>query len=84
MLASCNLFNFDNDKTQGTVTYLGFEGGFFGIITENDKHLDPINLKDEFKIDSLEIKFNYRKTSNQTNIHMWGTIVKLSNVEKID
>jgi len=80
---SCNLLtSSDNKKTHGTVTFLSFEGGFYGIITDDNKHLDPINLEDRFKIDSLKIKFNYIEKKNLASFHMWGTIVELSNVEK--
>ena len=67
---NCNLFNSNNNKTKGTVTYLGFEGGFYGIVTENDKHLDPINLEDSLKIDNLKIKFNYIARNDLNSFHM--------------
>ncbi|MEA1985879.1 MAG: hypothetical protein U9N76_00135 [Candidatus Marinimicrobia bacterium] len=85
IFVSCNLFNnSEDDKTHGTVTYLSFEGGFYGIITEDDRHLDPINLEDNLKIDGQKIKFNYIERTDLVSFHMWGTIVELSDVEIIE
>ena len=39
----------------GEIVYLNFEGGFFGIISDDGKHYDPINLPSEFEVIGLRI-----------------------------
>jgi hypothetical protein len=69
-----------NEK--GTVTYLRFEGGFFGIIGDDGKDYDPMDMPQEFKVDGLRVQF----TANYTDLlsyHMWGYIIKLITIEKL-
>jgi hypothetical protein len=67
---------------KGTVTYLGFEGGFFGIVGDDGKHYDPVDMPQEFKVDGLRVRF----TANFTDFmsyHMWGYIVRLVSIERL-
>ncbi|MEZ5335333.1 MAG: protease inhibitor I42 family protein [Methanolobus sp.] len=43
-------------KNSGTVTFLELEGGFYGILTEDENRYDPINLADEFKKDGMQVE----------------------------
>jgi len=69
----------------GTVEYIDFEGGFYGIISDTSffgfKYLDPINLPVEFQEDGLRVKFKARILWNQYGFHMWGLIVKIIEIE---
>jgi len=68
----------------GTVTYIGVEGGFYGIITANNKHWDPINLPSEFMVDGLQVEFRAIITHGVYSIHMWGTIIYLISIKKLE
>ena len=68
----------------GTITYNGFEGGFYGIITANEGgHWDPINLRSEFMVDGLQVKFKAKIRDDLVSIHMWGRIIELIYVRKL-
>jgi len=69
---------------QGTVTYVDLEGGFYGIITDDGKKLDPTNLPETFKEDGLKVRFRSEEKEGGFGIRMWGTIVELKEVEKLD
>ncbi len=72
----------------GTVKYIDLEGGFYGIISDTMffgfKSLDPINLPVEFQEDGSRVKFKARILWNQVSIHMWGLIVKILEIERLD
>jgi hypothetical protein len=67
---------------RGTVVYLAFEGGFYGIVGDDGRRWDPANLPDEFAIDSLRVSFRAVVT-DQPTFHMWGRTVKLLAIERI-
>jgi len=55
----------------GTIKYINLEGGFYGIVSDDGKNYDPINLPEEFKKDGLKVSFEAEK-SNAFATHMWG------------
>ncbi len=57
VLSSCISVDTGIVKGTGTIVYLNFEGGFYGIIADNGEHYDPINLPSEFKKDGLRVRF---------------------------
>lgn len=69
------------DKTSGTITYLDFEGGFYGIITEDNTKLLPINLDEAYWINGKKIKFNYTEKTDMMSIHQWGILVEISGID---
>jgi hypothetical protein len=60
----------------GKIVFLSFEGGFYGIITMDGNHYDPINLPAEFKIDGLRVFFAAHIT-DLGSFHMWGRVIKI-------
>jgi len=68
----------------GTVKFLDFEGGFYGIISDNGENYDPINLSKEFQVDGLRVRYDARKRENMASFHMWGTIIEIINIERIE
>ncbi|HDZ26699.1 MAG TPA: hypothetical protein ENH65_09365 [Candidatus Aminicenantes bacterium] len=66
----------------GTIIFLGFEGGFYGIVTANNGKWDPINLPSSFHIDGLHVRFKAKTRKDLGSYHMWGEIIELIYVEK--
>jgi len=66
----------------GTVTYLSFEGGFYGIVGDDGKHYDPINMPQEFRVDGLRVRFTANFT-DYMSYHMWGYVVRLVSIERL-
>jgi hypothetical protein len=69
-------------SAKGTVIHFDFEGGFYGIVTDNGKHYLPENLNKEFQHDSLRVYFEGIITDKVT-IQQWGRTIKLTKIEKI-
>lgn len=86
MLSGC-LEKYKIEDT-GTIIFCDFEGGFYGIISDDfhnwEKKFDPINLPSEFKEDGLRVKFKALVSLNQYSYHMWGTIIVILEIEKLD
>lgn len=70
-------------KAVGTVKFISLEGGFYGIVGDDGKHYDPVNLKEEFKQDGLRVRFTARPAKEQVSFHMWGQMIELITVEKL-
>ncbi len=68
-------------KGTGTIKYLDFEGGFYGIIADNGKRYDPINLSSKFEKDGLRVQFRMRVRRDLMRHNMWGTIVELVHID---
>jgi hypothetical protein len=67
---------------KGTVKYLSFEGGFYGIAGDDGKNYDPINMPQEFRVDGLRVQFTANLT-DYLSFHMWGYVVKLFSIERL-
>ncbi len=65
---------------QGEVIYIDLEGGFFGIISNDGKHFNPINLPPEYKIDGLKVFFEAIIRNDLVSFYMWGYIIELINI----
>jgi inhibitor of cysteine peptidase len=68
----------------GTVKYISIEGGFYGIITDDGEHLDPVNLTEEYKVDGKKIRLDYSLTEEQVSFHMWGKLIVIKSIMSID
>lgn len=70
-------------KLTGTVVFLSFEGGFYGIKGDDGRNYDPTNLPEDFRKDGLKIRIEVKRLSNQASFHMWGVIVELIHIQKL-
>lgn len=76
----------EEDKTihtTGRVAFINLEGGFFGIYGDDGNSYDPVNLSAEFKKDSLRILFEGKILTGQATTHMWGKLLQLSKIERL-
>ena len=67
---------------KGTVKYLSFEGGFYGIAGDDGKNYDPINMPQELKVDGLRVQFTANLT-DYLSFHLWGYVVNLFSIERL-
>ncbi|MGB9843889.1 MAG: hypothetical protein ACPLN1_06005 [Caldisericia bacterium] len=47
-------------KKSDVIKFINLESGFYGIIGDDGKNYQPINLSNEFKVDGMKIKFEGR------------------------
>jgi hypothetical protein len=68
----------------GAIRFLDFEGGFYGIVSDDGKHYDPISLDSEFRVDGMRVRFEVRILQDVASYHMWGEVVSILHIEKLD
>jgi hypothetical protein len=66
----------------GRIVYVGLEGGFYGIYSDDGVGYDPVNLPTDFQQDSLRVLFEGNILTEQASTHMWGTLIELKRIEK--
>lgn len=74
-------------ENTGTIVYNDFEGGFYGIIADNlpfpIRHLNPINLPQEYREDGLRVWFKVQLRPDLPNFQLWGIMVEILEIHKI-
>ena len=73
---------------KGTIKHVNVEGGFYGIVGDDGRNYDPLNLPQEFKVDGLAVRFTAERgqaimTDSIATFHMWGYIVRLVSIQKL-
>jgi hypothetical protein len=66
----------------GTIVFMGFEGGFYGIISDDGEHYDSVNLDRRFRVDGLRVRFEVRLLQDVLSVHMWGKLVSILHIER--
>jgi len=80
---SCSTDSGDNFSVTGTIVFLSFEGGFYGIKGDDGRSYDPTNLPVEFRKEGMRVRFEAKELRDRASFHMWGTIVELVHIEKL-
>ncbi len=70
-------------KGTGTISYLELEGGFYGIITEDESHYDPINLAEQFRNDGSVVEFVAYPRNDMMSFHMWGQLIEIRTIAEV-
>ncbi len=60
-----------------TVRYIPLKGGFYGLVSNDNKSYDPINLPKEFQRDGLKVKFKARVSKDRMSIYIGEQLLKL-------
>lgn len=84
-LSACSILDSDNDYElkSGTVVHLDFEGGFWGIVSDDNQNLDPMNLPKEYCVSGKRIWFSYKEKTDMASFHMWGTIIEIIEIKEL-
>lgn len=83
MVFSCSSTGRGTNYTNGTVKFISLEGGFYGIIADDNKNYHPLNLSKEFQTDGMRIRFKYIERKDMASIHMWGIIVEIKEINEL-
>jgi len=78
---SCMKDSGDDFIGTGTIVFLTFEGGFYGIKADDGKSYDPVNLPAEFRKEGLRVRFEAKELKNQASFHMWGAIIEIVHIQ---
>jgi hypothetical protein len=72
----------DSFEIRGKIIYLSFEGGFYGIVSDDGKHYDPINLPEDYKKVDISVQVVATIYDGYSS-HMWGTLINIYSIKKI-
>lgn len=61
----------------GKVERVELEGGFWGIITDDGRRLDPGKLPAAVQVDGLQVQGEAKLLTDVMTVRMWGTPVEL-------
>jgi|GEM_PF-5516837 len=65
----------------GRIIFNDFEGGFFGIVTDEGERFDPTNLPDQFEKKGLRVSGRLRPRPDLVGFHMWGTFADVLEIK---
>ncbi len=84
LVSGCTTQETSEISKTGMVRFISLEGGFYGIISDDNEHYDPLNLDPEFQEDGLRVYFKAKISENQTSIHVWGIVIEIISIEKLE
>lgn len=74
----------DMVRTDGTVTYMSLEGGFWAIRGDSGTNYDPLGgLPPEFRQEGLRVRVEGRIRTDMASIHMFGTILEITSIRRL-
>jgi len=68
---------------KGTIQFMSFEAGFYGIVTDNNLKFLPVNLKNEYKQDGAVITFTGKLLKDIKTIEQWGSPFEIKDIQII-
>jgi len=80
---SCMTDSGENVIGTGTIVFLSFEGGFYGIKADDGTSYDPVNLPAEFRKEGMRVRFEAKELKSQASFHMWGIIVEIVHIQSL-
>jgi hypothetical protein len=70
-------------QAKGKVVFNSFEGGFWGLETDDGRKLRPIDgLPEAFRHSDLKVEFDYRESSS-FSFSMWGESIDLVSIHTV-
>jgi len=84
LVSSCGETSEEVISSIGTVTYVDSVGGFYGIISDDGENYDSIDLGSEFQEEGLRIRFEAKLRDDIRSIHMWGKVIEITKIEKLE
>ena len=68
----------------GTIRFLDFEGGFYGIIADDSTRYDPRGLNEAFQEDGLRVRFELTPHEGMMTTRQWGTPADVHSIKRLD
>ena len=72
-----------SEVVMGTVRHIDLEGGFYGIVTDDGRRLEPVNLPREYRKDGVRLRARVVSLRDRVSIRMWGTPVRIIEFERL-
>lgn len=66
------------------VKWISLEGGFFGLVAEDETKYLPLNLPEGFRRDGLRVKVKGRLKEEAVTIYMWGKPLEILDLKALE
>jgi hypothetical protein len=64
-----------------TVTRIELEGGFWGLVGEdNQKYLPMMGIDRALLVEGAKLSFTFDEVTDRQSIYQWGTMVRITNI----
>ena len=67
---------------EGAVNYVALEDGFYGLVSDDGRKYDPVNLEPEYRVHGLRVRVKAMPAAVRENIHQWGTLVEIVEIRE--
>ncbi len=70
-------------RATGHIEYQDLEGGFWGIVADDGRKFDALNLEPSFQKEGLPVRFEAKLETDRMSTRMWGTMITLTRIEVV-
>jgi hypothetical protein len=70
-------------RGRGTIQFVDLEGGFYGIVSDDGKRYQPINIEQEYHLNGLRVYFEGEILEDTVSIYMWGRPLSLVKIRRL-
>lgn len=70
-------------RATGIIQFQDLEGGFWGIVADDGRKFDAMNLEPSFKKEGLRVRFEAKPETEMMSTRMWGTMITLTHIEVV-
>lgn len=64
------------------VVHVPLEGGFYGLLTSDERRYEPLNLAPQFQKDGLRLRLR-AELADVASVRMWGQPVRILHAERL-
>ncbi len=68
-------------RATGIIQFQDLEGGFWGIVVDDGRKFDALNLEPSFQKEGLRVRFEAKPETEMMSTRMWGTMITLTHIE---
>lgn len=68
-------------RATGIIQFQDLEGGFWGIVADDGRKFDALNLEPSFQKEGLRVRFEAKPETEMMSTRMWGTMITLTHIE---
>ncbi len=73
-----------SNEIAGTISYIESDGGFWGIIGNDGKTYEPVNLDSKYWTDDKLVCVRAKILDDRVDSHQWGIPIKVISVELVN
>lgn len=67
----------------GTVVFVPLEGGFYGIVGDDGRRYNPLNLPEALRRDGVRVRVKARLPQRGASFHMWGKRIEIVEIKTL-